>query len=311
MNPEPLLRSALIACVAGGLLAKPILMALHAAKSKQTVSQHIEEHLKKQGTPTMGGLIILAGYIIATLVSGSDLMLRTLPLLLGFAVIGFVDDYVVPKLMKGKRGLGWKQKFALQFGLAALGAYALGPAIGQQPTGLEFAWRVFLIVFFSNAYNFADGMDGLAGSILIVVSAGLAALGVEGSPLICATLIGATLPFLYFNAPPAKVFMGDVGALPIGALLGFLFSLPSGPGITGWIPLVIIATLLILELILVPIQLTSVKLRKKRIFPATPIHHSFEKVGWPETRVVSSFVLFQVVTTLIGLWFNYAWVRHA
>lgn len=167
------------------------------------------------------------------------------------------------------------------------------------------AIAVFLIVFFSNAYNFADGMDGLAGSILMIVAAGLGCLALVNNrseaALLCALLFGATIPFLYFNAPPAKVFMGDVGALPIGAVLGMLFYQIGTANTSSLLGSSIISILLIIELVLVPIQVASVKIRKKKIFPFTPIHHAFEKSGWPETRVVSSFALFQLVLVLVGL----------
>lgn len=310
-----------LALLVSAFAAGPILRRLVAWKSRQTISQFAPEgHQKKQGTPTMGGLIIAAGALStpvllfiapkqdASVVSG---FAQAVALFAGFAAIGFIDDFVVPRIWAGKRGLGWKQKIALQALLGGLVAVWTFPG---RP--LEIGIAAFLILFFSNAYNFSDGLDGLAGSLLLGLLFGFYLL-IPYHPVyhsVCLALAGATLPFLFLNAPPAKVFMGDVGSLPIGAVLGWLASLvllgkaghgglDQTPGIRPEMvgPIVVLSLVMIAELVPVPIQIFWVKVFKKRLFPYTPIHHAFEKAGWPETRVVALFVLIQLVVSMAAL----------
>ncbi len=328
--------------------AFPVYKLLLKLKSRQVVSQHAPEgHQVKQGTPTMGGLIIVLGLLAGLFISSltavtsrvdrpngfddanvipgldSALLGAVLVLLVGFASIGFVDDFVVPRLFPGKRGLGWKQKIALQTGIAIL---ATGVLLGWAVTP-KAACFVFLILFCANAYNFLDGLDALAGSVLIVLSGGLMLLatmsgGGSISPILQA-LIGATIPFLFINAPPAKLFMGDVGSLPIGAILGVVFSLLLYPPNGGWtfytlysssmvvttsggmmpamVPsLLVIGLVLIAELVPVPLQIFWVKVFKRKLFVYTPIHHAFEKKGWAESRIVWTFVLVQVLLCVLA-----------
>lgn len=319
-----------LAFAVSAVLAYPIWKLLLLTKSRQTISQYAPEgHQVKQGTPTMGGLIIMVGYIVTVVVSlfiagptGTDYFDRVKPsflvLAIGFMLIGFVDDFVVPRVFKGKRGLGWKQKIIMQFGLAILG------------TGLCYGWKLdfpfaasmFLILFFSNAYNFSDGLDGLAGTLLLGLVLGIGGIALmtawmQPIALMVLPLAGAVIPFLYLNAPPAKVFMGDAGSLPIGAILGLAVScLTFAPGwslvdsvttlpMAGHSPvnaaLIVLSLMMVVELVPVPLQILSVKLRKKKIFPYTPIHHAFEKAGWPETRVVGMFSLTQLVLSILGI----------
>lgn len=286
---------------AAAILSVPILKLLNALKSRQTVSQHAPDgHQQKQGTPTMGGLIILAGIFVGGLVTGDlrDQSKIYLVMFL-FATIGFVDDFVVPRLMPGKRGLGWKQKIAMQTVCAALPMYFLANG-NYAVVGLG----IFSILFFSNAFNFVDGLDGLAGGVMLAMLYGLngvlLCLGHYNPFFVTASIItGATIPFLFWNAPKAKVFMGDVGSLAIGAFFGI--SLVASQRVRdfdlvwGTIGLLLWSFLMIAELVPVPLQIASVKLRKKKIFPYTPIHHAFEKAGWPETRVVFVFILVQIL----------------
>jgi phospho-N-acetylmuramoyl-pentapeptide-transferase len=333
-----LLRLFFISLAASALLAYPIWKLLIRWKSRQTVSQYAPEgHQIKQGTPTMGGLIIAAGALIAYALvtatwgdsTGPNVGVVGLILFGGFGLIGFVDDFLVPRLIKGKRGLGWKQKILMQVVVAALGVLVFN--------GWHFDWlfglSVFLILFFSNAYNFSDGLDGLAGTLLLGFGGGLLALAWSAdftAPLtiLVVPLLAAVIPFLYVNAPPAKVFMGDVGSLPIGAVLGFvasmlvltprlasqywLFPYPNVSAVwpqthamaNPWMlaSIMIVSLVMIAELVPVPLQILSVKLFKRRVFPYTPIHHAFEKAGWKETRVVAMFALTQVVLSVLGVW---------
>jgi phospho-N-acetylmuramoyl-pentapeptide-transferase len=312
-----------VSLVVSGICAYPILLTLKATKSRQVVSQYAPEgHAKKQGTPTMGGLIIAVGFIAAMSLlslfnrSHDSPNLSLLLLFVLFSSIGFVDDFVVPRVFPGKRGLGWKQKFLMQ-AVAAL-VFAI-PAFSSNWSLVM--WSVFLIMFFSNAYNFSDGLDALAGSLLIAFAAGLIGIAVlagsyELVPCLLA-LIGGTIAFLFLNAPPAKVFMGDVGSLGIGAVLGAVvlytaagargveFRSPFSSGYVGpqpiFLALFVASLMMVVELVPVPLQIASVKLRKKKLFPYTPIHHAFEKAGWPESRVVWMFALSQLILSVLAV----------
>ena len=354
------LASTIVALLVGFILAYPLLSLLRALKSRQEISQFVPEgHQKKQGTPTMGGLLILSAMLAAAALS--DVIARWLlpaaqannytfyegdpadpnapqmwawfALVGAFALIGFVDDYIVPRLIKGKRGLGWIPKLTMQFGAAFFAVPALGG---------DFSWGFYALValvvlFFANAYNFSDGLDGLAGSLGLILfgTAGTMALLLHlGAPTLWAfAAFGAFIPFLILNAPPAKVFMGDVGSLPIGALFGLFVMLLIGPtidlwaaeyrysefsfAITGGVPgsdyfgrldawrsipaLVILSLVMIAEIVPVPLQIFWVKVFKRKLFPFTPIHHAFEKKGWPESRVVWTFALVQLALAIVSV----------
>lgn len=324
----------LISLITGGIVAYPVWKLLIRLKSRQTI-YHLapETHQVKQGTPTMGGIIILIGLLTTLVIKGFEarrtvempdggaLQLRPLNYwlwlwIIGFALIGFADDYLVPKLVKGKRGLGWKQKIVAQVLLAV----AATPVFHLPWEPATVIVTAFLVLFFCNAYNFADGLDALAASLglLLCIGFSLIGLSIDGRPdLLMFALAGAYIPFLFLNAPPAKVFMGDVGSLPIGAIFGatfaqFLFggwqfqTMGRGPiSVENWhpgvvLPLVILSFIMIAELVPVPMQVAYYKLTKKRLFPMTPIHHAFEKKGWPESRVVWSFVLTQFALCVLA-----------
>jgi phospho-N-acetylmuramoyl-pentapeptide-transferase len=296
---SPVAKSFFISLLVSGVLAPIIFRLLLRTNSRQTISEHVQEHAHKQGTPTMGGLIILVGFFAGAMYTMGRQAIVPLLLTAAYALIGFVDDFVVPRLMQGKRGLGWKQKLILQIVLT-YGILRVGTA-DLTLIGLG----IFLVLFFSNAYNFSDGLDALAGSLGVILAISLGVLSVLSgkasfTPALMAALVGGFVPFLWFNAPPAKVFMGDVGALAIGALLGYTFlevparSVALAP-VLMLVPLTILAIVMIAELVPVPLQVASVKLRGKRLFPRTPIHHSFQMAGWPETRVVWMFTLVQFV----------------
>lgn len=318
---EPLvmasLRSGGAALIASAVAAPILYKLLIRMGSRQTVSEFVPEHGAKQGTPTMGGLIMVVGVLAALISSGDSTNFFTGFLFVWFAFIGFLDDFLVPRLMPGKRGLGWMPKLLLQF-VPFLVMWALAPTAPLWLIGIT----AFTVLFFANAYNFADGMDGLAGGIGMVLAAGMIViavmLGKPGAvlghvPLLVGLLL-SFVPFLYLNAPPAKVFMGDVGSLPIGALLGMAFLQSTvfvDPAVTNWealicaLPLLIV---LVIEIVPGPLQIASAKLRKgKRLFPfSTPVHHGFQAAGWPETRVVATFVLTQFLAMVAAV----AWCAY-
>jgi phospho-N-acetylmuramoyl-pentapeptide-transferase len=296
-------------------LAYPIFLALLKLNSRQKVSEYAPEtHQAKQGTPTMGGLMFVVPFLICSLVPGWRGSTPLTVVFFLFALIGFVDDFVVPRLFPGKRGLGWKQKLLMQFAAALLFAWQVERGADLHLESMAF--EVFSVLFCANAYNFADGLDGLAASIGLLIFPGLIVAsdavggGVPIAPVIL--LAGAMIPFAYLNAPKAKVFMGDVGSLPVGAFIGALVALsvkadfgvhdrnawaqPSDPWFA--MTMAILVFVLIAELVPVPLQIFWVKVFKRRLFPFTPIHHAFEKAGWPETRVVALFALVQLLCTL-------------
>jgi phospho-N-acetylmuramoyl-pentapeptide-transferase len=275
--------------VSAAVVALPVLQALRRLRAVSVISRYAPEgHQAKQGTPSMGGWITIAGCIAVALwawMGGEDLPSHygtAFWLLLTFAVVGFLDDFLIPRITD-KRGISWVPKLLLE-------ALATTPLFFDP--GLANPWVVaFWVLFFANAVNFSDGLDGLAGGLLLLTLPLIGSLSASGLA-IAAPIVGGMIPFLFLNAPPARVFMGDVGALAFGAVYGLLFALsPWDNSAAPWV----ISLLLILELVLVPIQIIAVKTVGRRVFPATPIHHAFEVKGWPESRVVWSFLLCQVV----------------
>lgn len=300
-----------ISLAASAILAWPVFQLLLKVGSKQRVSEYVPEHAKKQGTPTMGGLIAIVGTMVG-IVSASDMEVRLKAALCGgitaFALIGFFDDFVLPKRHSSSRGFGWIPKLILQILAAAIPVVFGGD---NTPSLATMAWQIFLVLFFVNAFNFADGLDGLSGGLLIFIALGACVMGFVllsvATPLVTAALIGAIVPFLWLNAPPAKVFMGDVGSMPIGFLLGIVCidlieraNAVSGVNSAIYIALALWAGVLIAELVPVPIQIASVKIFKRRVFAKTPIHHAFESRGVPETRVVWGFLLIQLVLSALA-----------
>jgi phospho-N-acetylmuramoyl-pentapeptide-transferase len=221
--------------------------------------------------------------------------------IIGFGLIGFIDDYWIPKVMQEKRGFGWTQKLILQIVVTVLMIVQL---THYWATSIPLAFLLgFLIIFFANAVNFSDGLDGLCGGLLILATLAFT----RGMDAFSLAMIGALIPFLFLNAPPAKIFMGDVGALPFGACFGVMVwsqytsSASSQGSLLAVVALGTISLVFILELCLVPLQLFWVKVFKKRLIPAAPVHHSFEKMGWPETRITAVFLLTQLLLTILGL----------
>lgn len=307
-------------------------------KSKQAEGQPIREdgpetHLKKAGTPTMGGLMILISVGISTLLWGdltNPYIWIVLGVIAGFGVIGFADDYA--KLTsRSHKGVSGKVRLFLEFSIALIAvlAYmhfyeepsATGLAIPflkdyLLPLGLFFIpFAMLVIVGASNAVNLTDGLDGLAivpvmiaaacfGIITYLVGHAVYApyLGVHFLPgteelaIICGALIGAGMGFLWYNAPPAAVFMGDTGSLSMGAGLGAIAVIAKHE-----LVLAIIGGLFVMETLSVVIQVASFKLTGKRVFAMAPIHHHFEKKGWSEPTIVIRFWIIAVILALVGL----------
>ena len=292
-----------------------------------------ETHLSKAGTPTMGGALILVAVAFSTLL-WTDLYNRqvwvALTVTLLFGAIGFVDDY--KKLVGGNsKGLSAKEKYLWQT-IFALGAafFLYATAENEFETALiipfvkdviiPLGWGFILLTYFvivgsSNSVNLTDGLDGLAILPTVMVAGALGVFayvtghinfsGYLGIPYIsgvgelavfCGTLVGAGLGFLWFNTYPAQVFMGDVGALALGAALGVVAVL-----VRQELVLVIMGGVFVMETVSVILQVASFKLTGRRIFRMAPIHHHFELKGWPEPRVIVRFWIITVVLVLIGL----------
>ena len=293
------------------------------------IGQHIRkdgpaDHLKKAGTPTMGGicfimamLFVAAGFTVYYAVNNKQGELIPLALTLGLAVfnglLGFIDDYC-KLLKKENEGLTIKQKLALEFIVAIIYVAALAftghidTALHIPFTGVifELGWiyyvfAVLLIVGMVNAVNFTDGLDGLASTVTLVVAGFFAFVSFNylnsSLTLMSGVLIGGMVGFLMYNFHPARVFMGDTGSLFLGGLvtgMAFLINEPLIIVITGGI--------YAFELISVMLQIASFKLFKKRIFKMAPVHHHFEKCGWGEVKVVTVFGLITVALS-VAAWF--------
>lgn len=290
-------------------------------------------HFSKAGTPTMGGALILVSIGISTLL-WADLSNRyiwvVLLVTLAYGVIGFIDDYK-KLVLRNSKGLAAKDKYLWQSVsgvVAALFLYATAsvPAETQfiVPFFKHIVWNMgwfypilayFVIVGTSNAVNLTDGLDGLAimPTVLVGSALGIFAyasgnavfaeyLGIPYIPksgelvVFCGALLGAGLGFLWFNAYPAMVFMGDVGALALGAALGTLAVL-----VRQEIVLMIMGGVFVIETLSVVLQVLSFKLTGRRIFRMAPIHHHFELKGWPEPRVIVRFWIITVILVLLGL----------
>ena len=305
----------LIAFVISLVLGPVVIPFLRRLKMGQTERvEGVQSHLKKAGTPTMGGIIILAAVVITSLFYVKDYpkIIPVLFLTLGFGLIGFLDDYLKVVLKRSDGLLPW-QKMALQIVVTAVFAFYLVNYSNVSLTMkipfwsghyLNLGWFAVPVLFFAvigtvNGVNFTDGLDGLASSVTLIVAVffTVVSLGMNSGvePITCA-VVGSLMGFLLFNVYPAKVFMGDTGSLALG---GFV----AGVAYAMQMPLFIILVGLIylIEVLSVIIQVTYYKKTKKRIFKMAPIHHHFELSGWPETKVVSIFSIVTAVLCLIGM----------
>ncbi len=277
-----------------------------------------KEHLKKSGTPTMGGLIILASVVITSLffVGKYPNVIPVLFMTLGFGLIGFLDDYI-KVVMKRSLGLKPWQKLALQFVVTAVFAYylinytkvgtgMLVPFTGGFEDGiyLHIGWLFVPMLFFAvlgtvNGANFTDGLDGLASGVTVIIAVFFTVISImtkSGIEPITGAVAGALLGFLLFNVYPARVFMGDTGSLALGGFVASTAYMMNMP-----IFILIVAFIYLLEVVSVIMQVTYFKATKgKRIFKMAPIHHHFELCGWSETRVVTVFTTITALLCLIA-----------
>ncbi|MCA3638646.1 MAG: phospho-N-acetylmuramoyl-pentapeptide-transferase [Methylobacterium sp.] len=292
-----------------------------------------ETHLLKRGTPTMGGLMILAGFLFSTLLwtnLTNPYVWCVLGVTLGFGLIGFYDDYL--KVTKqSHKGFSGRSRLALEAMIAGTACYVMSlyfpaalatklaiPIFKDVLIDLGMFFIVFgmvVIVGAGNAVNLTDGLDGLAIVPVMIAAATFGFIaylagnaifanylqihfvpGVGELSVLLGAVIGAGLGFLWFNAPPAQVFMGDTGSLALGGLLGSV-----AVATKHEIVFAIVGGLFVLEAMSVIIQVASFKLTGKRVFRMAPIHHHYEKKGWKEPQVVIRFWIIAVVLALIGL----------
>lgn len=305
----------IIAFAISALLGPVVIPFLRKLKVGQTERKELESHLKKNGTPTMGGIMILASIIITSLFYVKDYP-KIIPILfmtVGFGVIGFLDDYLKVVLRRSDGLLAW-QKMILQIIVTGVFAVYMVKYSGVPLTMLipfsggkylDLGWLAIPVLFFAvvgtvNGTNFTDGLDGLASSVTIMVATffSVVAIGTNAgiAPITCA-VVGALLGFLLFNVYPASVFMGDTGSLALGGFVvstAYMMQMPLFILIVGLIYLV--------EVLSVIIQVTYFKKTGgKRIFRMAPIHHHFELGGWSETRVVAVFSITTAILCLIAL----------
>ena len=298
------------------LLGPIIIPFLRRLKVGQTVrTEGPQTHLKKSGTPTMGGLLFLTSVVVTSLFYMKEYpkILPVLFLTLGFGLIGFLDDYI-KVVLKRSMGLTVIQKMAGQLVVTAIFAYYI-----MNYTDVSLAMRIpfmtgrfldlgilnipflfFVVIGTVNGTNFTDGLDGLASSVTIMVATFFTVVAIgTGSgiaPITCA-VVGALLGFLLFNVYPASVFMGDTGSLALGGFVAgtaYMLQMP--------IFIVTLGFIYLLEVVSVMLQISYFKISGgKRIFKMAPIHHHFELCGWSETRVVAVFSIVTAILCLIGL----------
>lgn len=302
-----------------GLILIPWLKRMHVG---QKISIFVgESHRKKEGTPTMGGLI----FILATIITMLALLITkkvdytsnlgiVLLVFIGYAIIGFLDDYLSIK-KHNNEGLTTYQKLLLQV-ILAIGFFYIYMKNGGQTSftvgTLHIDWELgwvyglfilFMLVAASNAINLTDGLDGLAGGLSAIAFVAFALIslmvGYEDLGIFSLVLCGSIIGFLVFNAYPAKVFMGDTGSLALGGAMGAIAILNHRE-----LTLVVVAGVFVIETLSVIIQTISVQLFHKKVFLMTPLHHHFEKLGWKEPDIVKTFWIFGLILAMAGIIFG-------
>ncbi len=326
-----LITSALIVFIFGPAIIASL--RLRQGKGQPIRADGPQTHFKKAGTPTMGGLMILSGIVGSSLLwtnLSSVYVWVVLLVTLGFGAIGFYDDYL--KVTKQThKGFSGKARLAIEFVIAGIAAWVIMNA-GQEPfsSSLTFpfikdfivnlGWffvpfAAFVVVGAGNAVNLTDGLDGLAIVPIMIAAASFGIIaylsgnavfaeylqihfvpGTGELAVVLGAVIGAGLGFLWFNAPPAAIFMGDTGSLAMGGLIGTI-----SVATKHEIVMAIIGGLFVIEALSVIIQVGYFKMTGKRVFLMAPIHHHFEKLGWTESQVVIRFWIVAVVLALVGL----------
>ena len=302
-----------------GLILLPLLRKL---KVGQRISSYVGySHRQKEGTPTMGGLIfiiptvlITIGLLITDKIPYSDNLAIVLVVFLGFAIIGFLDDFLSLK-KHNNEGLTTYQKLLGQVIISTIFFYIYMKnggqtsfVVGTLGIDIELTWLYGLFILFiligaSNAVNLTDGLDGLAGSLSAVAFIAFALIsfvvGFEDIGIFCLVLVGSLIGFLVFNTHPAKVFMGDTGSLALGGVMGAVAILTHRE-----LTLLVVAGVFVIETLSVILQVFWLRFFHKKLFLMTPLHHHFEKLGWQETDIVKLFVVFGLFLAMGGIIFG-------
>ncbi len=326
--------AALTALIVSFVFGKPLINWLNRYRVGQMVREiGPQSHLVKAGTPTMGGVLILLAIVVSVLLCGdldNTYLWVTFIVTLGFGLIGWLDDYLKLTL-KSSAGLKPKWKYLLQ-SIIGLGAavFLYYSAIYPVQTqliipffkyiiinlgGFYIILSYFVIVGTSNAVNLTDGLDGLAILPAVMIAGALGAFayltgnfvfarylfipyipGVGEIAVFCSAIVGAGLGFLWFNTYPAQVFMGDVGALSLGAALGIIAVI-----VRQELVLALMGGIFVMETLSVILQVIGFKLTGKRMFKMAPLHHHFELKGWPEPRIIVRFWIITFILVLLGL----------
>jgi phospho-N-acetylmuramoyl-pentapeptide-transferase len=309
-------------------------LRLRQGKGQPIRTDGPQSHLiSKKGTPTMGGLMILSGLVVSTVLWANPLnpyVWIVLAVTLGFGFVGFYDDYL--KVTKQSHsGFAGRLRLLIEAAIGLVACYAL-VRLGRDPSStalaipffkdlsLNLGWffvvfGAFVIVGAGNAVNLTDGLDGLAIVPVMIAAASLGFIaylagnvvfsdylqihyvaGTGELAVLCGAVLGAGLGFLWFNAPPASIFMGDTGSLALGGMLGSI-----AVAVKHEIVLAVIGGLFVLEAVSVIVQVVSFKLTGKRVFKMAPIHHHFEQLGWTEPQIVIRFWIISVMLALAGL----------
>ena len=302
-----------------GLILLPLLRKL---KVGQRISSYVGySHRQKEGTPTMGGLIfiiptilITIGLLITDKIPYSDNLAIVLVVFLGFAIIGFLDDFLSLK-KHNNEGLTTYQKLLGQVIISTIFFYIYMKnggqtsfVVGTLGIDIELTWLYGLFILFiligaSNAVNLTDGLDGLAGSLSAVAFIAFALIsfvvGFEDIGIFCLVLVGALVGFLVYNTHPAKIFMGDTGSLALGGVMGAVAILTHRE-----LTLLVVAGVFVIETLSVILQVFWLRFFHKKLFLMTPLHHHFEKRGWQETDIVKLFVVFGLLLAMSGIIFG-------
>ena len=302
-----------------GLILLPLLRKL---KVGQRISSYVGySHRQKEGTPTMGGLIfiiptilITIGLLITDKIPYSDNLAIVLVVFLGFAIIGFLDDFLSLK-KHNNEGLTTYQKLLGQVIISTIFFYIYMKnggqtsfVVGTLGIDIELTWLYGLFILFiligaSNAVNLTDGLDGLAGSLSAVAFIAFALIsfvvGFEDIGIFCLVLVGALIGFLVYNTHPAKIFMGDTGSLALGGVMGAVAILTHRE-----LTLLVVAGVFVIETLSVILQVFWLRFFHKKLFLMTPLHHHFEKLGWQETDIVKLFVVFGLFLAMGGIIFG-------
>ena len=303
-----------------GVFMIPILKKL---KASQSINDYLRiTHQKKQGTPTMGGIIFVSSSMMTLIflfifkkIEITDNVLILIITFLGYFLIGFIDDLLII-LRHNNQGLSENMKLLLQAIISIIFFYLFMKS-GNEPLlwihCLHIKWNIgffygffilFILVATSNAVNLTDGLDGLAAGLSVIAffAMGIISLGAdfllgyETISLFCFIISGSLLGFLFFNASPAKVFMGDTGSLALGGLLGALSIITRHE-----LLLVILGIVFVIETVSVILQRLYFKKTRKRLFPMTPLHHSFEKKGFDERTIVKIFWTIGLIGAFISI----------